>query len=149
MPRDDERHQLDPEGRYPSGDGLRDVECRALKVLQARPDAVVTRTRDAIQFDWGDESGIVALVTAEALELRLTYVEWTGTHGAALSSWLWERYPWEKLKNKRIETLLRRAQAARDAEFRNCAYCGRRIPLERMTKGACHRCAEQHMGIVY
>jgi len=149
MPRDDERRQIDPEGRYPSGDGLRAVEYRALKVLRARPDGVVTRSRDAIQIDWGDEEGITALVTAEALELRLAMVEGTSTHGSALSSRLWQRFPWEKVENKKIETLLRRAQEARDAEFRNCAYCGCRTPRERITCDACHRCATERLGIVF
>ena len=143
------RRQIDPEGRYPTVDGLRVVESGALRVLQARPEGVVTRTRDAIQIDWGEEEGIVALVTAEALEVRIAEIEWTGTHGSALSSRLWQRFTWEQLKNKRIETLLRRAQDVRDAELRHCAYCGRRVPLECMTLDACDECASKHLGIVH
>jgi hypothetical protein len=72
----DERSRIDPDGRYPA-DGLRTVERRALCVLAMLPDARVERTRDAIQIDHGAEEGIVLLVTAEALELRLPTVEWT------------------------------------------------------------------------
>ena len=62
----------------------------AERVLVVLPGAMLERTRDAIQFDWGGEQGIVLLVGPEALELRLPTVEWTkGAYGPARSSRLW------------------------------------------------------------
>ena len=70
------RSHIDPEGKYPS-DGMRKVEQNAGRVLDLLPSAVVERTRDCIQIDYGGEEGIVVLITAEAIELRLPTVEWT------------------------------------------------------------------------
>jgi hypothetical protein len=82
----DERSHIDPEGKYPS-DGLRLVEENAAKVLNMLPAAVVERTRDCIQIDYGGNTGIVVLITAEAISLRMPTVEWTkGSYGPAPSS---------------------------------------------------------------
>lgn len=149
MAYDNKRRLIDPENRYPA-EGLRHVEQRALEVLAARPGAEVSRTRDVIQLEWGGEEGIVAVVTAEALELRLPRVEWTmGSYGPALASCLWQRVGWGELKDGELASLLAQAQAARDAEFRVCAYCGERFPPDRMTHDACHGCASAHRGVVY
>ena len=75
--RDNLRHfNLGPEEKYPS-DGLRQVEINAERVLVLLPKSIVERTRDCIQLNCDGEDGIVVLVTAEAIELRLPTVEWT------------------------------------------------------------------------
>lgn len=144
-----ERNLIDPGGQYPA-DGLRRVEQRALEVAQARPGAVITRTRDVVQLEWGGEEGIVALVTAEALELRFPVVEWTGgSYGPAMSSRLWRRFQWDELPPSQLGVVLQQAQAARDAEYRECVYCHQRFTPDRMTGDACHGCASKHLGILY
>lgn len=146
---DFERRLIDPENQYPA-EGLRSVECRALEVLQALPGVALSRTRDVIQLEWGGEEGIVALVTDEALELRLPKIEWTrGSYGPAMTSRLWQRVTWDALTDGQLADLLKQAQAARDAEFAICAYCGERFTPDRMTGDACHGCASKHRGVVY
>lgn len=145
-----ERGLVDPQDCYPA-DGLRAAEEHAAKVIQLLPGAQVERTRDVIQIDAGGDTGIVVLVTTEALELRLPTVEWTmGSHGPATSSRLWKRLKWDQLQDGQLPGLLAQAQAARRREYRNCPYCGGRFPPEhRVEKNICHTCAEKHLGIVY
>lgn len=149
MANDFERRLIDPEGRY-AAEGLRSVEYRALEVLLTLPGAAVSRTRDVIQLEWDGEEGIVALVTGEALELRLPKIEWTmGSYGPAMASCLWRRVAWDELPDGQLADLFKQAQAARDAEFATCVYCGERFPPERMAGYSCHGCASKHRGIVY
>lgn len=149
MAYNNERSLIDPQGQYPA-DGLRRVELRALEVAQARPGAVLTRVRDVVQLEWGGEEGIVALVTAEALELRLPVVEWTmGSYGPAMASRLWRRFAWDELSPSQLGDVLQQAQAARDAEYQECIYCHQRFTLDHMTGDACHSCASKHLGVVY
>jgi hypothetical protein len=86
-----EHQRIDPRIEFPS-EGLRQVERLALRVLKYLPLAEVTRTRDVIQLDDGGEEGIIVLVTAEKVELRLPTVEWTqGAYGPAYASCFWKR----------------------------------------------------------
>ncbi len=150
----EDRKLIDPRGEYPA-EGLRRCEEIAAQVLQFLPGASVSRTRDVIQLEHGGdgEDGIVVVVTAEALELRLPSVEWTcGSHGPASSSRLWKRVKCTDSllhSRKRLGGHLERARAARAAEFSTCAFCGRRFSRDHMTGNACHGCGSQHLGIVY
>lgn len=149
---DTDRRLIDPKNHYPS-DCLRRVEQYALDVLQLLPGARVSRTRDVIQLEVGADEGIVVLVTAEALELRLPTVEWTcGAYGPAPASRLWKRVTWSKIERGQADLaqLLAAAQAARTAEFRTCKYCSRQVPPEHMhSRTVCQSCASTHEGIVY
>lgn len=144
------RERIDPTNRYPAG-GLLRVEALALMVLEYLPDAQLTRTRDAIQIEHGGEQGIVVLVTAEAVELRLPTVEWTcGAYGPAPSSRLWKRVRAEALFDGKLElgSLLTRARDARAREFRSCKYCRESVAIEHRHGNVCHGCAERYEGIV-
>lgn len=141
---------IDPKGEYWSG-GLRCVEYWADKALPLLPGSELTRTRDAIQIDWGGERGIVILCTPEAMELRLPTVEWTrGAYGPAYSSRLWRRIPRGELHEEQLAGLFEKAKRARRREFHTCKYCGRAVPPEhRFSKDVCHGCASEHEGVVY
>ena len=147
----DERSYIDPEGRHPA-EGLLIVERHALELQHLWPGAVLSRTRDAIQLDYGGEEGITVLVTAEALELRLPTVEWTmGSYGPAATSRLWKRVPWEQhIKPERLLELLEAALAERQAEFSTCRFCEQWLPPEHMHEhDICQSCAEKHLGVVH
>ncbi len=147
-----DRQDIDPEGRYPS-ECLRVVEEWTRKALELLPGAELSRTRDAIQLDWGGGAGVVVVLTPEAVELRLPTVEWTcGAYGPAASSNLWRRVKYDKLEDdeERLGTLLRTCMAKREAQFRTCKYCGERVPPEhRMGRNVCHGCASKHEDVVF
>ena len=149
---DDARYLIDPEGRY-DAEGMREVEQRALEVLELLRDASLTRTRDVIEISHLDDHGIVVLVTAEAVEIRLPTVEWTkGAYGPADASRLWTRVTWRKLGSEQglSEALLNDAIERRSAEFQECRYCGRLVPPEgQHSKHVCHGCSEVHLGVVH
>lgn len=148
----DDTALIDPDGRYVSQhSGLRLVEERALDILAHLQAPAVTRTRDAIEISSGGEKGVVLLVTAEALELRLPTVEWThGSHGPADASRLWRRVEWEDLQPGEYGDLIGAAMNARQMEFRQCKYCKREFPPEhRESDDVCHGCSERHEGVVH
>ena len=95
----DSRSRSYPENRF-QADGPREVDANARLVLDLYPEAVIERTRDAIQLEIDGETGIVLLVTKEALEIRLPTLEWTGgTHSPAAASRLWRRLEWNRVRN--------------------------------------------------
>lgn len=149
---DSDRTQIDPQNRYPAG-GLRRCERLALQVLAHLPGAQVERTRDAIQIDHDGDEGIVVIVTAEAIEVRLPAVEWTmGAFAPACASKLWRRIKARDIDDGKIDLreALRKAQEKRRRQFRKCKYCGQMVPPEhRHGKDVCHGCAERHDGIVH
>jgi len=127
------------------------TERRAAQLLELLPEATVERTRDVIQINYRGEEGIVVLVTAEAVELRLPSVEWTGgAYGPAGTSRLWRRRTWASLPDDALPPLLEAAQRARHREFHTCRYCRGSFPPEHRTgKDVCHACAEKHEGVVF
>ena len=128
-----------------------ELEAFARMVRDALPLAEVTRTRDCIQIDWGDEAGIVVLVTPEAMELRLPTVEWAcGSYGPRATSKLWRRVEWQRLDPSKLPELLKAAKTARKRQYRTCQYCGERFPPEhRADRDTCHGCASREHGVVY
>lgn len=136
-----------------AGRGATKVEVAAKRILDLLPGARMTRTRDVIQVDWRDDEGIVAVVTPEAIELRLPTVEWThGTHGPSPSSRLWKRVMHSRLTEDGLRDLLEQAQLARHGEYATCRICGRRFPPEHTVEGedvVCHGCAERDVGVVF
>ncbi len=147
---DEVRSLVDPDGRYPAA-GLRTVEKQALEMLHLLPGATLERTRDVIQIDFGGDSGIVVIVTPDAIELRLPTIEWTGgSYGPAESSRLWKRVEASESAIVEMPRLLAAARAARRQEFTRCRYCRAEYPPERMhSKNVCHGCAERHEGVVH
>jgi hypothetical protein len=146
--------KLDPDQRYRS-DGPTTLEGCAERVLRVLPDAKIERTRDAFQFSDDDElTGVIVLVTAEALELRLPTVEWTcGAYGPAAGSRLWKRIRWNGMGD---DVLARWIEAARNAtrrQARTCHFCKRRFGPARISthdgQVVCHGCATARLGIVY
>lgn len=133
--------------------GLLTVEQHAAFVGDLLPGATREQTRDVVQFTESGESetGIVVLVTAEALELRLPTVEWTcGAYGPVETSRLWKRVKWSSLKNSQLSELIEVARQARKREFLLCKFCGKRVPPgHRHSRNVCHGCAARHLGVVY
>ena len=145
----DERELIDPQNLHPAC-GLRTVERNALRVLDFFPHHRLTRTQDAIQIDDEEEMGVSTLVTAEAIEIRLPTVEWTGgAYGPAAASRLWKRVPIESLSDQQFVELLFEARAARRAEFIECRYCHRLVPREHRDGDVCHGCQERYEGVVH
>lgn len=147
---DFKRKLLDPKGEYPA-DGLRQVEELAWQVLQLSPTAVISRTRDVIQIDMGGAEGIVVLVTAEALELRLPTVEWTmGAYGPAEASRFWKRISARRMNDLKLAELLESARQARREEYKTCQFCKEQFPPEFLSdESTCQGCAEKYLGVVY
>jgi len=132
-------------------DELLRVEHHANEVLGFFPEAVVTRTRDVYQIEIHGDEGVVLLVTAEAIELRLPTVEWTkGAHAPRAASRLWRRLTWSKIEEAGIAEVIGLAIAKRRAEFHKCRYCGEMVPPEhRHNRNTCQGCAEKHLGVVH
>jgi hypothetical protein len=96
----EDRSLVDPDHRYPATD-LTEVERRARQVLDALEGATFERTRDVFQIEYRGERGIVAVVTREALELRLPTIEWTGgSHGPVPA---WQAEPHARIQELAIE----------------------------------------------
>jgi len=150
----EERRPIDPDDRYRVPDGLRDAEHRAKEILAAIPDAKMERTRDVFQFEsrCDAEDGLVLLVTAEAVEIRLPTTEWVcGAYGPAPSSRLWRRVPWEKVaaRKRGLAGLIEAGRRARRKQFFTCPFCKGRWPSELGAAGACHGCATEHLDVVF
>jgi hypothetical protein len=147
-----DRLRIDPDARY-GGEGLTRVESNALGLMRVLQVSRTERTRDAFELHLGDQEarGVVLIVTAEALELRLPTVEWTrGAYGPASTSRLWKRVTWrDDLTPERVRQLVDAAIAKRRAEFKPCRYCGREVPPEHRLGKVCHGCAERHEGVVH
>jgi hypothetical protein len=146
--------RLDPDGRYPS-ECPTEVEGCAERVLRLMPDARVERTRHAFQFEQGDDlSGVIVLVTSEAVELRLPTVEWTcGAYGPAAGSRLWKRIRWDRMGDDVLARWIEAAKNATRRQARTCQFCKGRFgwgTIDRYQgKVACHGCASAHLGIKY
>ena len=128
------------------------AEKNALTVKRLLHGATVERTRDVFQFDLdgNEDGGVVVVVTAEAVELRLPTVEWTcGSYGPVATSRLWKRVKWSKLQDGQLEELIDAARRARQREFRPCKFCRKMFPPEHRTGNACHGCSTAHLHIVY
>lgn len=111
-------------------------------------------TRDAIQLTWGDEVGVVALLSPEAVEIRLPTIDWIhGAYGPKASSRLWRRirirHGYSPEEIELVQETLAAGLAKRKAEFMPCRFCGEPTPPERRTVKACHGCASLHSGVVY
>jgi hypothetical protein len=126
------------------------TDSHALELLQLLPGAELTRTRDVIQLDEPDRRGIVALVTPEALELRMPTIEWQGPHTPVLGSKLWRRVEWRTLKKGDLARLVAAARRARARQFRRCTHCGELFEPGHMHDAhTCQGCAERYLGVVH
>ena len=128
------------------------AEKHAIAVLAVFEEATVTRTRDVIQINIDGERGCTVLITSEAADIRLPTIEWTGgAYGPRESSRHWKRVALRPMDAayRRLNKIIQAAMAARIAEYRNCCFCKREFPPERMTDDACHGCASAHRHIVY
>jgi hypothetical protein len=129
---------------------LRSFEMLAKKLLQMFPDAIPARTRDCIQIDYLGERGVVILLTPEAVEVRLPTTDWTqGSHGPVASSSLKTRHSVHDDDESDIVASIYEAVSERQAQFKVCPYCHKEFPPEHMAAGACHGCADKHLGIVF
>jgi len=124
---------------------------RAVLEVVPEHEPKVTCTDNVAEIAWGGEMGLVLLVTAEALEVRLPTVEWTGgPHVAAVSSVLRERFEWDDSDTTWIQEAIDAGLRARRRQFRRCKYCGERYPPEHRIRGdVCHGCAEAHEHVTF
>jgi len=127
------------------------VEKHALVLAEVFPDAVVSRTRDVIQFDIDHDRGCTVILTAEAAEIRLPTIEWTkGAYGPRPTS-----RPWKRISlrghgaGRRVLNCINAAISARTSEFRECVICKCSVPPEHRVRDYCHGCASSHLGIVF
>jgi hypothetical protein len=120
-----------------------EVEDRTAQVLRVFRDATIERTRDAALLVESGEEGLTALVTAEAIELRLPTVVWLTPYTPELRSRFWKRFLWSRLDAKKgLPAVVQRARDARTREFKPCRACGKRTPREaRDMSGLCHGCS--------
>lgn len=77
-------------------------------------------------------------------------------YGPANSSRLWKRRKlqgmWDGTSagvSPELSDLILKGIAKRRSEFRPCRFCKEAVPPEHRTMGACHGCAEKHLGVVY
>lgn len=139
-----DRSLVDPQDGY-RATGLRPLEHRALAVLRWREGGVLERTRDAIQVTFADptdgDAELSALLTPEALELRLPTIEWTaGSHGPFLGSRLWRRVPWARIAEGQEGAWLDELAAAYGRHLRKCVRCQQTFLPSRMAGRTCHGC---------
>ncbi|MFL5291001.1 MAG: hypothetical protein ACJ79U_05760 [Myxococcales bacterium] len=100
-------------------------------MLRLFRDATIERTRDAALLVESGEEGLTALVTAEAIELRLPTVVWLTPYTPELRSRFWKRFPWSRLDaTEGLPAVVQRARDARAREFKPCRACGERTPRE-------------------
>jgi hypothetical protein len=126
------------------------IETTVERLLLLLPGSRVDRLADVARLEIGGGDGIVALVTPEAIELRLPTVDWVGSHDPVPSSRLWRRIKTAELTDEELSGWVSRALAARAREFRECRFCKAKVPPEhRHSKNVCHGCAERHLGVVH
>ena len=106
---EERRRKVDPELRYGAA-GLRAFERHALAIVMKNRDAMVERTRDAIQITLKRAPSVVLLVTLEALEVRFPVREWTDTGDPAATSILWKGQAWNNLADADVPALVREAR---------------------------------------
>ncbi|MEN3341672.1 MAG: hypothetical protein V7644_1076 [Actinomycetota bacterium] len=101
------------------------VELNAERVRALLPESSVSVTAHVAELVVEGEDGLVVLVTADAIELRLPTVEWTqGTYGPAEASIFFSRLDAEELPDELLAAELERARAARRGGFLRCRHCG-------------------------
>lgn len=131
----------------PSGspEDLSSMELCALQILELLPGAQIERTRDVIQLNYGtfrDETGIVVLITPEAIELRLPTIIGLGSQTIISSSTLWKRVEWKGKNQIELCRLITSAQLAQQQSFGYCQHCGSRKPAAWMVReDLCESCA--------
>ncbi len=131
--------------------GMTIIERNAARVEALLSGAAVNVTPHVAELLVPGEDGVIALVTAETVELRLPTVEWTsGTHDPAEASRLWKRLDIADLPDEQLASEIAEARAARKSEFATCRYCGERVPAEhRISSDVCHSCASRYEGVVF
>jgi predicted RNase H-like nuclease len=127
------------------------VERNAARVEALLSTAAINITPHVAEIAVGGEDGVIALVTADTVELRLPTVEWTsGTHAPAEASRLWKRLDITHLPDAQLASEIADARSARKREFATCRYCGERVPTEhRISSDVCHSCASRYEGVVF
>lgn len=132
------------------GQDPRSFEEYAVRIIEQLPKTMVERTRDVVQINYGDEKGVVMIVTPDTMEIRLPTVDWVTPYSPVSSSRIWKRLKWERINITKLKKLIDEAIAIRMSEFAECRYCGKKVPPEhRVETNVCHDCASEHLGIVF
>lgn len=125
----------------------------ASQLLQHLLKVKVERTSDAIQLttgDFRDESGLVILLSPDAIEFRLPVLIWLEPHEPANTSKLWRRLALNELSETQLPELIAAARLQQQQNFGDCKYCGERNPSGWMfSSDICESCAESKLGIIH
>lgn len=125
----------------------------AAQIWQLLPEAKVERTSDVIQLttgDFRDESGLVILLSPDAIEFRLPALVWLGPHEPASTSQLWQRLALTELTEAQLPELIAAAQVQQQQTFGDCKYCGAHKPEGWMHRSdICESCAASELGIIH
>ncbi|MGI5845235.1 MAG: hypothetical protein ACOX9B_13820 [Candidatus Xenobium sp.] len=118
------------------------------------PPPRVTRTRDAIQFDWQGEKGAVVLITPEEIQTRIPRIEWLAAYDSRRTSRLDSAMKvTEALSEEGFQEILKRIRNSarkRLSLYRTCRFCGELFPPEYGdSRGVCDMCVEKHLGFIY
>jgi hypothetical protein len=164
-----DRKKIDPEGKYTNKGNHGEyprynftrMEKMALRTIELFPFSYQhTRTRDVFEMHLRDNSrdssiphwlcGLTLLITAEALELRIPFVDWVGHHEPTMSSRFWKRVAWEELATDNdLKAVVTEGMKIRRDECRPCKYCKRiMVPEHLYNEGTCAGCAYKHLGII-
>lgn len=124
------------------------------QLLDCLPGAHFSRTRDVIEVIAIDDEGrgVILLVTPDGVEIRLPRTQWVRPYLPIPSSRFWKRIKTHGPEDvPAVMAHVRRAQRAREREFRKCRHCGAKFPLEHYHPEirCCHGCAERHEGVVH
>jgi len=149
---EDIREKIDPDKKYIFS-APRYFERIAASMFDVLPTAELGRTRDCIQLTEPGEKGVIALITPEAVEIRLPTVEWSTPYSPVSSSCLLERIEMSGLSEQDLAQLVADARRKRQSEFVPCHHCGKPTPPEhRHTldgKEVCHGFSEREEGVVH
>jgi hypothetical protein len=148
------RRSTDPENRYP-GCSLLPFEQLAEELVRfLTPPPRVTRTRDAIQFDWQGEKGAVVLIAPEEIQTRIPRIEWLAAYDSRRTSRLDSAMKvTEALSEEGFQEIFKRIRNSarkRLSLYRTCRFCGELFPPEYGdSRGVCDMCVEKHLGFIY
>ncbi len=122
---------------------------RVRTLAEACPAGRWGRVGEYVRVEAGGARGWVALVSAEALEIRLPTTEWVMPYQPVATTRQWQRFHWSELDEVGLARVLTEAAEARAAEYADCVHCGESVADEHRIDGACHACASSADGVVF
>ena len=115
-----------------------------------RPSSQTRFDRDIhVCFPGNDaDSNLLAVLSEQGLDLRLSTIEWMGH--TPIAAWeRWRLISWPEVEARGADHWLNQLQQAHDARLEERQHCGERFIPARMAGASCHGCAEQVEGVVF